>query len=103
MSDTAQPPGTPPTAADTSTAISADEQPASPTDMNNTVVDPINHATRDPKFSPGVGQAFFSTELGTRAPRSLGPIRAPVIARSVQGPAAVVQAATHWQVKYKNQ
>jgi hypothetical protein len=102
MSDTAHPPDIPP-ASDTPAATIADEQPASPTSMDKPVVSPVNHATRDPKFGPGVGQAFFSTELGARAPRSLGPIRMPVIARSVQDPSAVVQAATHWQTKYKNQ
>jgi hypothetical protein len=102
MSDTAHPLGTPPPT-DTPTATVADEQSAPPNSMSDFVVCPVNHATRDPKFSPGVGQAFFSTELGARAPRSLGPIRMPVISRSVQDPAAVVQAATYWQTKYKSQ
>ncbi|KAL1792765.1 hypothetical protein ACET3X_009272 [Alternaria dauci] len=92
--------GTPP-ATDTPTPIAAGEPLL--TEPNRPVVDPINDATRDPKFGPGAGQAFFSTGLGARAPRSLGDIRPPVIARSVQDPAFVVQAASYWQIKYKSQ
>ncbi|KAG9185265.1 hypothetical protein G6011_07809 [Alternaria panax] len=102
MSESAHSLGTPP-ATDTSTPTAADEQPALPARLNNPVKDPVNDATRDPNFVPGAGQGFFSTGLGVRTPRSLGDIRPPVIARSVQDPAAVVQAASYWQIKYKSQ
>jgi hypothetical protein len=102
MSESAQPLGSPPNT-DTPIPTAVDEQPAPQAKMNNSVADPVNHMTRNPKFGPGVGQAFFSTELGARAPRSLDSICTPVIARSVQDPAVVVQAATYWQTKYKSQ
>lgn len=102
MSESAHPLGTPPATA-TPTSTAADEQPALSAKLNNSVVNAVNDATRDTKFGPGAGQAFFSTGLGACAPRSPGNIRRPVIARSVQDPAVVVQAATYWQVKYKSQ
>jgi hypothetical protein len=102
MSESAHLLGTP-LATDTPNPTATDEQPAPPAKMNNSVVDPVNHATKDPKFGPGVGQAFFSTGLGARAARSLDPTCTSVITRSVQGPAVVVHAATYWQTKYKSQ
>ncbi|KAB2103305.1 hypothetical protein AG0111_0g8361 [Alternaria gaisen] len=102
MSVSVHPVGTPP-ATDTSTPMTAGKQSALLTKLNNPVGDPVNDATRDPKFGPGAGQAFFSTGLGARAPRSLGDNCPPVIARSVQDPAVVAQAASYWQVKYKSQ
>ncbi|OWY45005.1 hypothetical protein AALT_g3870 [Alternaria alternata] len=102
MSVSVHPVGTPP-ATDTSTPMTAGKQSALLTKLNNPVGDPVNDATRDPRFGPGAGQAFFSTGLGARAPRSLGDNCPPVIARSVQDPAVVAQAASYWQVKYKSQ
>ncbi|KAF1836005.1 hypothetical protein BDW02DRAFT_596806 [Decorospora gaudefroyi] len=64
---------------------------------------PVQSATRHPDFGPGVGKAFLSTELGSRPPRSLGPIVPPVIARSINDPPAVVSAARYWQGEYKDQ
>ena len=93
MVETSPPPATSP----------AIEEPAPPADAKEPVIDVIQHATRDPKFAPGARQAFFSTELGTRAPRSLSPVTVPVIVRSRDDPAAVVQAARYWQTKYKSE
>jgi hypothetical protein len=64
---------------------------------------PAQDAIRNPKFGPGVRQAFFSTGLGARVPHELGPIRMPVLARSSSGPEAVVAAAKYWMTKYKDQ
>ncbi|KAI0584888.1 RRM-1 multi-domain protein [Pyrenophora tritici-repentis] len=70
----------------------------------NPVADPVQHATRDPtrdsRFLPGAGQAFFSTELGIRAPRPVSQVSIPPIARGRNDPATVVCAARYWQDKY---
>jgi hypothetical protein len=83
------------------------QQPTSSTDAgSHTAKMPVQSpqdAIRHPKFRPGVRQAFFSTGLGARAPRELGPIRMPVLARSSSGPEAVVAAAKYWMTKYKDQ
>ncbi|KAE8846126.1 hypothetical protein HRS9139_00693 [Pyrenophora teres f. teres] len=70
----------------------------------NPVADPVQHAirdpTRDPRFKPGAGQAFFSTERGTRALRPVSQVAIPPIARGRNDPATVVRAARYWQEKY---
>jgi len=76
--------------------------PSSATTVNHVSL-PIDHATRDPRFQPRSGQAFFSTELGTRAPRSLGQVPMPVIERSRSEPATIAHAATYWLNKFPNQ
>lgn len=73
------------------------------TNMGETTVHPVQHATRDPRFRPGARQAFFSTELGTRTPRPLDLDSIPAVARSVNDPGAVVEAARYWQIKYKGE
>jgi hypothetical protein len=86
---------------------STDQQPTFSTnaDINTGKMarQPPQDTIRNPKFGPGVRQAFFSTELGTRAPRELSPLRMPPIARSSNGPEVVVAAAKYWMTKYKEQ
>jgi hypothetical protein len=81
-----------------------DQQPTSYTADTDKMVVPLpQDAVRNAKFGPGVRQAYFSTGLGARAPCELGPIRPPVIVRSLSGPQAVVDAAKVWMNKYKDQ
>jgi hypothetical protein len=90
-------------ASDESATASADQQPTSSTDTNKMAVPLPQDPVRNAKFRPGARQAYFSTRLGARAPCELGPNRMPVIARSDSGTEAVVQAASHWMTKYKDQ
>ncbi len=60
--------------------------------------------TRDARreFSPGSGEAIFSTDLCTRASRRPpGPPYPPVIVRGSDPIKAVVDAAAYWQKKFK--
>jgi hypothetical protein len=83
--------------------VSANQQPTSSTDNDKMAVQLPQDPVRNAKFGPGVRQAYFSTGLGARAPRELGPNLMPVIARSSSGPEAVVHAASYWMTKYKDQ
>ena len=95
------------------TTSSTPDKPATPsaeqphngiaTDMGEATVDSVQHATRDPRFGPGVRKAFFSTELGTRTPRRLDRALVPAVARSTCDAVAVIEAANYWQVKYKSE
>ena len=76
---------------------------SSTTTTMNQVTTPVQHLNRDPRFVPGAGQAFFSTELGARAPRSLGRVPKPTTIRSRIDPATVVNAASYWIKKYQKQ
>ncbi|KNG44967.1 hypothetical protein TW65_08208 [Stemphylium lycopersici] len=86
MAETSPPPGTSPAIEEPAVASADRTQPACPADTKEPVIDAVQHATRDPKFAPGARQAYFSTELGTRAPRSLSPATVPVIYKSEQIP-----------------
>lgn len=86
-------------------ATASVDQPQSDiaTDMGEMIVESVQHATRDPKFGPGVRQAFFSTELGTQNPRRLELHLVPAVARSPYDAEVVVEAAKYWQTKYKSE
>ncbi|KAL6153382.1 hypothetical protein ACJBU6_08533 [Exserohilum turcicum] len=101
MAEATSQPATVPTVEEPVT-VNADQQTTVSVNMVEPIFDP-QHAIRDPRFAPGARQAFFSTKLGTQAPRSLGPVLAPPVVRSISDPATVVQAARYWQTKYKNQ
>lgn len=73
------------------------------TNMGETTVASVQHATRDPRFGPGVRQGFFSTELGSRNRRRLEVHLVPAVARSPYDAAAVVQSARYWQTKFKSE
>lgn len=101
MAEATSQPATVPTVEEPVT-VNADQQTTVSVNMVEPIFDP-QHAIRDPRFAPGARQAFFSTKLGTQAPRSLGPVLAPPVVRSISDPATVVQAARYWQTKYKSE
>ncbi|USP81160.1 hypothetical protein yc1106_08434 [Curvularia clavata] len=101
--ETGSAPTTSSTSGELATASAGQPHNAIATDMGKTTVESVQHATRDPRFGPGLRQGFFSTELGTQARRRLQLHLVPAVARSPYDAEAVVLAARYWQFKYKSE